>query len=153
MSAAEPIASFRIVNATTEHDGSVRRLAEQSGLCVDASAHRAQKGALLLVCLTSEGEPIGFLSARALFSEVEIFDLCVAVGERRRGIGRALFMHLFATLRSAGVSEAFLEVRASNGAARALYQSLGFSRVDTRRGYYADGEDAVLFRCCFAPAP
>ena len=35
-------------------------------------------------------------------------------------------------------------MRASNGAARALYAGCGFEEVGERRRYYADGEDAVI---------
>ena len=42
------------------------------------------------------------------------------------------------------VSVAMLEVRASNAAAIALYEQLGFQHVGRRRGYYPDGEDACL---------
>jgi ribosomal-protein-alanine N-acetyltransferase len=38
-----------------------------------------------------------------------------------------------------------LEVRESNLAAIALYQSLGFVQVGRRASYYADGEAALLF--------
>ena len=37
-----------------------------------------------------------------------------------------------------------LEVAASNMAAIALYERLGFRQVGRRKGYYADGEDACL---------
>lgn len=152
MSAPDVLFGLRIVDATSDHDAAVLLLAKQSGLSVDARAHRAQKGAQLLVCLTTDGEVIGFATARALFSEAEIFDLCVAVAERRRGIGRALLFRLFDRLRDEAVSEVFLEVRASNEAAQALYRQLGFSCVGTRSRYYADGEDATLFRCCLSPS-
>jgi ribosomal-protein-alanine N-acetyltransferase len=36
---------------------------------------------------------------------------------------------------------ASLEVRVSNTAARALYESLGFYEVAVRRGYYRDPEE------------
>jgi len=39
-----------------------------------------------------------------------------------------------------------LEVRESNVAAIALYDSLGLSRVDRRAHYYPDGEDAVVMK-------
>ena len=40
---------------------------------------------------------------------------------------------------------AVLEVRVSNAAAIGLYRSLGFESLGTRRAYYQDGEDALLF--------
>jgi [ribosomal protein S18]-alanine N-acetyltransferase len=36
-----------------------------------------------------------------------------------------------------------LEVRASNAAAIALYEALGFERFNVRKRYYDDGEDGV----------
>jgi ribosomal-protein-alanine N-acetyltransferase len=45
--------------------------------------------------------------------------------------------------------EAFLEVRPSNAIALALYQSLGFAQIGTRRGYYqavGGREDAAVLR-------
>ena len=47
----------------------------------------------------------------------------------------------------AGVRALYLEVRESNSAARALYESLGFEQVGRRRGYYQyPSEDALLLR-------
>ncbi len=45
--------------------------------------------------------------------------------------------------------EAFLEVRPSNAIAIRLYESLGFTRIGTRRGYYqavGGREDAAVLR-------
>ena len=44
---------------------------------------------------------------------------------------------------SAGAS-AWLEVRASNVGAVALYEQLHFTERATRRKYYSDGEDAIV---------
>lgn len=142
-----------ILDARTEHDDVIAALAASSGLHVDAARHRAEKGAFLLVCLGEGAEVVGFVSARVLLDEAEIFDLCVRETERRRGIGRALLEMLMKRFLSENVAQVFLEVRASNHAAQALYRGLGFSRVGERARYYSDGEDAVLFRCCLTAAP
>ena len=50
----------------------------------------------------------------------------------------------------AGIRTLWLEVRASNAAAIALYESLGFNEATIRRNYYptADGhEDAIIMHC------
>ena len=39
--------------------------------------------------------------------------------------------------------EILLEVRASNVAALALYDRLGFTRFNVRERYYSDGEDGI----------
>lgn len=142
-----------IVEATPEQDEVIATLARRNGLRVDPSAHRAEAGTILLSAMTESGELIGFVSARILLDEAEIFDLCVRETERRLGVGRSLLQNLMERLRAESVSQAFLEVRKSNQAARALYEGLGFSQVGARPRYYKDGEDAVLFRCCLPAAP
>jgi ribosomal-protein-alanine N-acetyltransferase len=81
--------------------------------------------------------------------ECHILNLCVAPALRRQGAGRALLTMLLRRARRAGMLHAFLEVRPSNGAAIALYESMGFERIGLRRGYYqARGgrEDAIVYR-------
>lgn len=66
---------------------------------------------------------------------------------RQSGAGRLLVRQLVAELASRPQIEAlFLEVRAGNVAAQRLYTSLGMSEVGRRKAYYADGEDALVFR-------
>lgn len=95
----------------------------------------------------SAGTIIGYALARRIDAEAEILDVAVDLDVRRRGIGRALLTGLLTTLGGAGVAAVFLEVRASNAPAIALYGGLGFTPVGRRRGYYANPrEDAVLLR-------
>jgi len=57
--------------------------------------------------------------------------------------------YLLERARSAGMQEVFLEVRPSNPIAIHLYESLGFTRVGVRKGYYqATGgrEDAWVYK-------
>ena len=47
--------------------------------------------------------------------------------------------------RAEGAQRAFLEVRAGNAAAQAMYRKYGFTVAGVRRGYYKDNnEDAFL---------
>jgi ribosomal-protein-alanine N-acetyltransferase len=91
------------------------------------------------------GEVVGGAVARGAADEVELLWIAVESGRQRRGVGRRL---LSALLGWADESAAcvLLEVRASNGPARALYERLGFVVLGRRPRYYRDGEDAVLFR-------
>ena len=63
---------------------------------------------------------------------------------RRLGVGRALLVELLDDLDGRAVEACFLEVRAGNAPALALYESHGFTRLDVRRAYYEDGEDALI---------
>jgi len=75
--------------------------------------------------------------------EGEILNLAVAPELRRSGIARALLGEIFQYFSGA----IFLEVRESNGAARAFYKSLGFQEVGLRKEYYrAPPETAIVMK-------
>jgi ribosomal-protein-alanine N-acetyltransferase len=90
---------------------------------------------------------VGYVVALLLGVEAEIADLAVAPRARRRGIGGLLLERVVGELTATGVGAVFLEVRESNSAARALYESRGFSAVGRRRGYYQHPvEDALILK-------
>lgn len=69
---------------------------------------------------------------------------------RRSGLGGQLLKSLFDELQTRPQIEGlFLEVRASNSGAQSLYKSLGMELVGTRKTYYSDGEDALIFKMTF----
>ena len=72
-------------------------------------------------------------------------NVAVDPGQRRTGIGRVLMNQVIDLLEADGARTIFLEVRASNRAARILYADVGFAEVATRRNYYRQpAEDAVV---------
>ncbi|MFT3905414.1 MAG: ribosomal protein S18-alanine N-acetyltransferase [Steroidobacteraceae bacterium] len=86
--------------------------------------------------------------------EAHLLNVCVRGEFRHRGIGRRIMAHLFQIAARAGASLVFLEARPSNLAALRLYQSLGFTQIGVRRGYYqaAKGrEDALVFSRTLGP--
>ncbi len=92
-------------------------------------------------------EVVGYCIAWHLADEAEVANLAVAKRARGRGVGAALLDDLLATLEARGGATVYLEVRAGNEAARALYRSRGFAETGRRRGYYrAPVEDAVVMR-------
>ncbi len=94
-----------------------------------------------------EGDVAGYSIAWILDDECELANLAVAPSSRRAGAGGALLDDLIAEVERRGGGTIWLEVRASNAAARALYESRGFSEMGRRKGYYrAPVEDAVLMR-------
>lgn len=94
-----------------------------------------------------EGGVAGYLIAHDAAGEGEILNLAVAPARLRRGIGRALVQEALAVLAGRGVSEVYLEVRETNGAARALYGGFDFREVGRRARYYRRPvEDAVVLR-------
>lgn len=77
--------------------------------------------------------------------EIHVLNLAVRPDRRRRGLGRLLLDYMLAWGREVGARHVYLEVRASNQGALALYEQSGFVRTGRRPNYYAqEKEDAVL---------
>lgn len=88
---------------------------------------------------------IGFAAARVNADELHINNIGVRTESRRRGVGAALLGACLEIGAQRGARAAVLEVRASNRAARALYERLGFAVVGERRKYYRGPvEDALV---------
>nr|WP_100366065.1 ribosomal protein S18-alanine N-acetyltransferase [Diaminobutyricimonas aerilata] len=87
----------------------------------------------------------GLLAPRGT-GDGDIQTIAVAPHVRRQGLGRELFAALLAEARERGVERVFLEVRADNPNAQALYESFGFERIAVRPRYYRGGIDAVIMR-------
>jgi ribosomal-protein-alanine N-acetyltransferase len=103
----------------------------------------------------AEGRPwaAGYVVAWLVVGEVHILNLAVDPAARRRGVGRALMVHVLTSFQARGATKATLEVRRSNAGAQTLYESLGFVRAGVRRGYYSDnGEDAFVMWADMAEA-
>lgn len=86
-----------------------------------------------------------FCACWILFDELHINTIAVDARLRRQGLATALMQHVLAEAARAGARRATLEVRASNDAARRLYERLGFTVAGRRRGYYTNpDEDALI---------
>jgi ribosomal-protein-alanine acetyltransferase len=122
-------------------------LARQAGLALDTLRELSYPHAELWVAAPAD-EPLGFALGWLVADELEVVDVAVARAARRLGWGRRLLTRLLESASERGAVAAFLEVRASNAPAQALYLALGFTHDGERLRYYADGEDAWLFRRC-----
>lgn len=90
-------------------------------------------------------EVVGFAGQWLIVDEAHIITVAVAEPHRRQGFAEKLIVELLLTAKAKGASCATLEVRASNAAAQALYEKLGFADCGRRRNYYPDNkEDAVI---------
>ena len=93
------------------------------------------------------GDVVGYGVVAVGAGEAHLLNLSVAPQWQRRGIGTDLTAFLVKLARDYGAGRIFLEVRPSNGAARALYARAGFTEIGIRRGYYPavqGREDAVV---------
>lgn len=90
----------------------------------------------------------------SIVPEAELLTLAVAPKAQRQGLGRFLLTHILSQLKQQGIQQMFLEVRASNTSAQALYHSLGFAQYARRTNYYSatsftPQEEAVCMRLNF----
>ena len=103
-------------------------------------------GASRLFVSQAPGQPVAGLAAWQLAAgEASLYTLTVAPEARRTGAGTALLHQSLEALRGEGAEVAFLEVRASNAGAIALYEQAGFVADGRRPRFYQNPtEDAVL---------
>ncbi len=91
---------------------------------------------------------LGYFIAMKGVDEVHLLNITVAPEHQRDGWGRLMLDALGLWARGQGAQWMWLEVRASNARAMAVYAAHGFRRVGERKNYYpaADGqrEDAVV---------
>ena len=100
--------------------------------------------------VTANDGSVGFAAASLAFDTADILDVAVIPEMRGRGIARAMLTMLLRTLKEKGAASVYLEVRASNAPAIALYTSLGFKEYGVRKNYYTSPrEDAALYVLAF----
>jgi len=97
----------------------------------------------------SDSAIVGYagLLAPAGARDGDVQTIAVAESDRRGGLGRTLIQSLVAEARKRGILQVFLEVRADNGGAQHLYETLGFVAIAERKGYYQpDNVDAIVMK-------
>nr|WP_241429373.1 ribosomal protein S18-alanine N-acetyltransferase [Agrococcus sp. ARC_14] len=110
-------------------------------------AELASEWGRYIVAEDAEGSSLGYAGLRAVGVEGDVQTIAVRADARGRGIGRALLAELLEEASRRGVRELFLEVRADNPTARALYASVGFAEIGVRPRYYQPEDvDAVVMK-------
>lgn len=93
----------------------------------------------------SGGKLKGFIAARLIADELHINNVAVRQEYRGGGIGRSLLESVLTEGQKKGARSAFLEVRAGNRPAQALYEGSGFRASGLRKDYYSEPlEDAIV---------
>lgn len=81
----------------------------------------------------------------------ELLTIGVDPAHRRHGHASALLARLVALAHERGAREMFLEVRAEDAGAQALYRAFGFRQIGLRRRYYPrSGADALVMKARIA---
>jgi ribosomal-protein-alanine acetyltransferase len=106
-----------------------------------AAGHRAW-------VLRQGAQCLGFSLAMHVVDEAHLLNLAVAPAMQRQGLGARLLRHILRDAAAADMQRMYLEVRASNRRAQALYRVFGFQETGSRKAYYPNGngrEDALVF--------
>ena len=113
----------------------------------------AQEGTVLVAEAGDPATVVGFAAFQRVLDESELRNLAIAPAHQQKGIGRALLQEGMRAVQRSGAQQLFLEVRASNLPALALYRSVGFQLLYTRCDYYqAPVEDGLVMACKLTPA-
>lgn len=147
--------TYNIVPMTSEH---LDQVADIERLCFSdpwsrrmLSEHLENECAATLVAQGADGTVLGYAGLLVVLDEGYITNVAVRPEYRRQGIASEL-LEVFRRF-GEGNHMAFLtlEVRASNTAARALYQKHGYAEVGCRKNYYEHPkEDAIIMTLEFA---
>ena len=156
MSVAEAKSETISISQMTEHDLlEVVEIEEHSGLSrwgwgAYYAELQSDNRSLMLVARIARAsyqsfQIGGYIVARLATGEIHINNVAVRPEYRRRGIGGALLERVLDQGRHLRATTAFLEVRAGNSLAQALYQKYGFRKIGRRPAYYsAPIEDALI---------
>ena len=137
-------------------EGHVPQVAELEKLCFsdpwsERSVASELTNPLSLWLVALDGDLVaGYVGSQTVLDETDMMNIAVHPDFRRRGVAGSLVRSLVEALKDRGSHQLTLEVRASNGPARRLYETLGFSQVGLRKAYYrAPREDALILQLCF----
>ena len=110
----------------------------------------ANKTDYFFVALDEEEDVIGYIGVSVVADSCFVNNIAVYPACRRQGVGTALMKIAIMTADARGTDFISLEVRESNFAAIALYQSLGFEEMGRRKNFYRrPQEDALIMTKVF----
>lgn len=101
--------------------------------------------------LLENEQVIGYFVASSVAGEVTLMNIAVSPEKQGQGLGQYLLQFLIEFSKQNHEQEIWLEVRASNTAALALYRKLGFVELDRRKDYYPceNGREDAIIMCCY----
>ena len=96
-------------------------------------------------------EIVGYISTMFDGYDVEILNFCVYKSYQNKKIGRELLNYALSYFYSKNAISAFLEVRESNLKAIHIYELFGFKKINVRKNYYSNNENAIVMQKTFIP--
>jgi ribosomal protein S18 acetylase RimI-like enzyme len=104
-------------------------------MVVLAETRRGPVGFAMMARMAHQGEGVG---------TAEIVAIAVEPVRQGQGVGHALLDALEKKAREASIRRLILHTATDNMAARALFSLFGFRVVETRKGFYPEGQDALM---------
>lgn len=95
--------------------------------------------------LLYKSEQIGYFSYLHILDEAHILNVSILPAYQGQGHGNELMRSMLASGQELGCVAFTLEVREGNKRAISLYEKFGFKLVGIRKGYYLDGENALIY--------
>ena len=98
----------------------------------------------LYLVATEEGDVLAYAAVSIVADLAELQRIAVAATHRRTGLASGLLVRVEHEAMTRHADRLLLEVREDNHVACAFYAAQGFSEIDRRPRYYADGTTAVV---------
>ena len=103
------------------------------------------RDAVELTVMVDDETIVGYSVLWCILDQGELANIAILPPRRGAGLGARLLRHVLDIANGRGVERVFLEVRASNEAAHALYRRFGFVETGRRANYYEHPrEDALV---------
>ena len=140
--------NFEIVEMKAEHIPEIARL---EAVCFSSpwsekslSEELENENSHFLVAVS--GKVLGYIGVQEICGEAYITNVAVFREYRTHGIGRALLKSAYFGAKERNCEFITLEVRESNSAAIALYESEGFEKAGIRKNFYSDPtENGIIY--------
>ena len=97
------------------------------------------------IVLSNGQKDVAFITFDKAIDTADIEEVFVLPNFRKNGIGFELVNSALTILKEEGAKKIFLEVRESNIPAISLYLKCGFNKINVRKKYYSNGENAIIF--------
>ena len=103
---------------------------------------------LFLSCDESVDPWVGLVFFSLIGDSLDVIYIYISESFRRQGFGLKLLheMETWANRKSGKTVSIYFEVRASHKGAMNLYEEFGAQKIDVRKRYYANQEDAFIYQ-------
>lgn len=95
-------------------------------------------------CIWEGSTLVGFIALRSVLDFSEIINLAIAPMHCKKGYASLLLSQILNANKKSGVTHFTLEVHEHNHPAISLYKKFGFTIVGIRKGFYEDGNNALV---------